>query len=48
MSKINVNSPKINLNDILLVYYEKVPRHFWRIAIVTWVLPCRDFKIREQ
>ena len=25
----------------MLVYDEKVPRHFWRIAIVTGVLPGR-------
>ena len=34
-SKLNINSLKINVNDIVLVIYEKVPRHFWRIAIVT-------------
>ena len=34
-SKLNINSLKINVNDIVLVFYEKVPRHFWRIAIVT-------------
>ena len=27
-------------------FYEKVPRHFWRIAIVTRVLPSRDSEIR--
>ena len=32
-SKLNINSPKINVNDIILVYDEKVPRHSWRIAI---------------
>ena len=26
----------------MLVYDEKVPRHFWRIATVTGVLPSRD------
>ena len=26
----------------MLVYDEKVSRHFWRIAIVTGVLPSRD------
>ena len=31
---------------ILLVFYEKVPRHFWRIAIVTRVLPSRSSEIR--
>ena len=45
-SKLNINSLKINVNDILLVFYEKVPRHFWRIAIVTRVLPSRDSEIR--
>ena len=29
----------------MLVYDEKVPRHFWRIAIVTGVLPSRDSEI---
>ena len=27
-------------------FYENVPRHFWRIAIVKRVLPCRDSEIR--
>ena len=45
-SKLNINSLKINVNDIVLVIYEKVPRHFWRIAIVTRVLPSRDSEIR--
>ena len=45
-SKLNINSLKINVNDILLVFYEKVPRHFWGIAIVTRVLPSRDSEIR--
>ena len=30
----------------MLVIYEKVLRHFWRIAIVTRVLPTRDSEIR--
>ena len=30
----------------MLVFYEKVPRHFWRIAIATRVLPSRDSEIR--
>ena len=30
----------------MLVYDEMVPRHFWRIAIVTGVLPSRDSEIR--
>ena len=45
-SKLNINSLKINVNDIVLVFYEKVPRHFWRIAIVTRVLPSRNSEIR--
>ena len=32
-SKLTTNSLKINVNDIVLVFYEKVPRHFWRIVI---------------
>ena len=46
-SKLNINSLKINVNDIGLVIYEKVPKHFWRIAIVTRVLPSRDSEIRR-
>ena len=30
----------------MLVIYEKVPRHFWRTAIVTRVLPSIDSEIR--
>ena len=45
-SKLNINSLKINVNNIVLVVYEKVPRHFWRIPIVTRVLPSRDSEIR--
>ena len=45
-SKVNIYSLKINVNDIVLVFYEKVPRHFWRIVIVTRVLPSRDSEIR--
>ena len=30
----------------MIVFDEKVPRHFWRIAIVTQVLPSRDSEIR--
>ena len=43
----DTTSIKINVNDIVLVFYEKVLRHFWRIAIVTRVLPSRDSEIRE-
>ena len=45
-SELNIDSLKINVNDILLVFYEKVLRHFWRIAVVTRVLPSRDSEIR--
>ena len=45
-SELNINFLKVSVNDIVLVIYEKVPRHFWRIAIVTRVLPSRDSKIR--
>ena len=31
-----MNYRKINVNDIVLVYDERVPRPFWRIAIVTF------------
>ena len=44
--KIKYEFPKINVNNIVLVYNEKVPRHFWRTAIVTGILPSRDSKIR--
>ena len=45
-SKLNVNSSKINVNDIVLVYDEKVLRQFCRIAIITGVLSRRDSEIR--
>ena len=32
----------------MLVYDEKMPRHFWRIAIVTGVLPSRDSEISGE
>ena len=32
-SKLNIDSLKINITDIVLVFYEKVPRHFWKISI---------------
>ena len=46
-SKLNVNYLKINVNDVELVFYEKVPKHFCRITIVTRVLPSGDSKIKE-
>ena len=45
-SKVNIDSLKINIIDIVLVFFEKVPRHFWKISIVTRVLPSRDSEIR--
>ena len=30
----------------MLVFYEKVPRHFWKMSIVTRVLPGKDSEIR--
>ena len=38
-SKLNIDSLKINIADIVLFFYEKVPIHFWKICIVTRVLP---------
>ena len=32
---LNIESLKNNVNDIMLVICEKMPRHFWRIALVT-------------
>ena len=45
-SKLNVDSLKFNFNDIVLVFNEKVPRRFWRIAMVMRALPSRDSKIK--
>ena len=47
-SKLNINSSKINVNDIVQGYEEKVPRHFWKITLVAWILPSRYSKIKEQ
>ena len=44
--KLNINSQKINVNDIALVYDEFMPRQFQRTAIVTGVLSRRDSEIR--
>ena len=47
-SKLNIDSLKNNVNDVVLDFHEKVPRQFWRVAIVMQVLPSRDSeKIRE-
>ena len=43
-SKLNINSKKI----VVLVYDGKVPRHFWRIVIVTGVSPSRDFERKRS
>ena len=45
-SELNINSKKINVNDIALVYDEMMPRHFWIIAKVTGVLPSTDYQKR--
>ena len=37
--KIKYKLPK---NYVVLVYVENVTRHFWRISIVTEVLPSRS------
>ena len=47
-SKLNINSLKINVNDTTLVFYEKVSKHFRRIAIVTRVLFSRDSEVRGE
>ena len=44
-SKLNVNSPK---NYFQLVDDEKVPRGFWKIAIVTGVLPSTDSEVKGE
>ena len=46
-SKLNLNVSKINVNDIVLVYGEKVPKHFCRIAIVAGILPT-DFSSESR
>ena len=46
-SKLNINCSKIKANNIVLVYGEKVSKHFWRIAIVAGFLPSRDSVIAE-
>ena len=44
-SKLKTNSLKINVNDIVVDFYGKVTKHFWRIVIVTRVLPSRGSEI---
>ena len=43
--KIKYKLPK---NYVVLVYDKKVPGHFWRIAIVTGVLPSRDSETKRS
>ena len=45
-SKLNIDSLKINVNYIVIIFYDMVPRHFWRIAIIMQALPSRDSEIR--
>ena len=33
---------------LMLVYDEKVPRHFWRIATLTGVLPSTDSEAKRS
>ena len=40
-----IQTPK---NYVELVYDEQVPKHFWRIAIVTVVLPSRDSETKRS
>ena len=43
--KIKYKLPK---NYVVLVYDEKIPRHFWRIVIVTGILPSRDSETKRS
>ena len=43
--KIKYKLPK---NYVVLVYDEKMPRHFWKIAIVPGVLPGRVSNSRRS
>ena len=45
-SKLNINFQKINFIDIVVVYDKIVSINFWRIPIVTGVLPNRDSETR--
>ena len=38
----------MNVYDIVVVFYGNMSKHFWRIAILTQVLPSIDSKIREE
>ena len=39
---------KLRKNYVVLVYDEKVPRHFWRISTVTGVLPSRESETKRS
>ena len=43
--KIKYKLPK---NHVVLSYDEKMPRHFWKNAVVTWVLPSRDSETKRS
>ena len=45
-SQLNIDSLNHKITDIMLVFYEMVPRHFWKTSIVTRVLSSRDSEIR--
>ena len=45
-SKLNINFQKISFIDIVVVYDKMVSINFWRIPIVTGVLPNRDSETR--
>ena len=45
-SKLNINSQKVNVNDIVLVFDEMVPRYFRRVFMVIGVLPSRNSEIK--
>ena len=45
-SKLNIDSLKDNVKDIVLVFYEEVSKQFWRPATVTQVLLSRDSEVR--
>ena len=45
----NIKTKYELLNNYAVLNYDgNVSRHFWRIAIVTGVLPSRDFEIKEE
>ena len=39
---------KLSKNYVVLVYYEKKPRKFWRTAIVTELWTSRDSEIKRS